>query len=135
MAKKRIILNFPANLIEQPITYHLVKDYNLLINILQARITPNEEGRMLLEVSGKKKDIDEGLAYLSENRVGIQPLEKDVKWDSDSCTHCTACTTFCPSGALVVDRDTMLVSFLKDKCIACELCIPVCSYRAIAISV
>jgi Fe-S-cluster-containing dehydrogenase component len=134
MAKKRIILNFPANLIDQPITYHLVKDYNLLINILQARITPKEEGRMLLEVSGKKKDIDEGMRYLSEKGVGIQPLEKDVNWDSDSCIHCTACTTFCPSGALVVDRDTMLVSFLRDKCIACELCIPVCSYRAIAIS-
>ncbi|MDY6863170.1 MAG: 4Fe-4S binding protein [Thermodesulfobacteriota bacterium] len=28
----------------------------------------------------------------------------------------------------------MLVSFDKEKCIACGLCIPVCSYRAMVVS-
>ena len=133
MQKKRIVLTFPPNLLEQPITYHLVKDYDLMINILSAKVTPREEGKLVMEISGKKKLVDEGLQYLSNLGVNIQPLAKDIAWYKEKCTHCTACITICPSGALALDRKEMLISFTKDKCIACELCIPACPYKAIEI--
>jgi Fe-S-cluster-containing dehydrogenase component len=133
MQKKRIVLTFPSNLVDQPITYHLVKDYDLMINILSARVTPREEGKLVMEISGKKKLIDEGLQYLSNLGVNIQPLAKDITWYKEKCTHCTVCTTICPSGALALDRKEMLISFIKDRCIACELCIPACPYKAIEI--
>jgi Fe-S-cluster-containing dehydrogenase component len=133
MQKKRIVLTFPPSLVDQPITYHLVKDYDLMINILSAKVTPREEGKLVMEISGKKKSIDEGIHYLSNLGVNIQPLSKDITWYKDKCTHCTACITICPAGALTLDRKDMLISFVKDRCIACELCIPACPYRAIEI--
>ena len=47
MPKKKVVLNFPPHLIDQPITYRLIKDYGLVVNILRARITPQEWGSMV----------------------------------------------------------------------------------------
>ncbi len=41
---KRIVLHFPKRLVDRPIVYHLIKDYNLEFNILKAQATPEEEG-------------------------------------------------------------------------------------------
>ena len=39
MEKKiKVTLYFPANKVTKPITYHLVKDYDLKVNILNADI-------------------------------------------------------------------------------------------------
>ena len=133
MKKKRVVLTFPPDMIDQPITYHLVKEHDLMINILRANITPKEQGRLVVEMIGKKSSLDTGMAYLSGLGVKVQSLAQDIKWHEKKCTHCTACVSICPSGALSLDREEMLVTFLKDKCIVCELCIPVCPYRAIEI--
>ncbi|MEE9366326.1 MAG: NIL domain-containing protein, partial [Dehalococcoidales bacterium] len=49
---KRVVLHFPRRLVEQPVVYRLVKDYNLEFNILRASITaePEEEGLLVLEL-------------------------------------------------------------------------------------
>jgi Fe-S-cluster-containing dehydrogenase component len=133
MRKKRIVLTFPPNLIEQPIAYNLIKDYDLMVNVLRGNITPREQGRLIVEMSGSKKNIDAGMNYLSGLGVEVQSLAQDIKWHEDKCTHCTACISTCPSKALDVDREEMTVSFVKDKCIACELCVKVCPYRAVEI--
>ena len=131
MQKKRMILTFPADLIEQPVTYRLTVDFNLVPNILKANITPDEEGVLVLELSGKREDLTRGIDYLKSIGVGIKPLGGDVAYHKDRCTHCTACITVCPSGALELDRKTMMVSFIRDKCIACGLCIGPCPYHAL----
>ncbi len=133
MRTKRLVLTFPPNLIDQPVSYHLIKDYDLMVNILRGTITPREQGRLLVEISGKKDNLEKGLSYLAGMGIEIQPLAQDIKWHEKKCIHCTVCIPICPSGALELDREKMLVSFSKDKCIACELCIPVCPYRAIEI--
>jgi len=133
MAKRRIVLTFPSRLIDQPITYHLIKDYNLAVNILRARVSPKEEGRLMIELSGKKSSLDAGLNYLKELGVNVQPLARDIKWLEERCTHCTVCVPICPTKAITVDRDKMRVSFDKERCIACELCVPICPYKAVEI--
>jgi NIL domain. len=55
MPKRKLLLTFPNNLIDKPITYHLVKDYDLELNILRARVTPKEEGRLIVELNGRKE--------------------------------------------------------------------------------
>ena len=67
---KRIVLHFPKRIVDRPIVSHLVKDYNLDFNILKAQFTPDEEGLMVLELTGKQKDYDEGIRYLT--RTGVQ---------------------------------------------------------------
>ena len=133
MIRKRLVLTFPPGLIDQPIAYHLIKKYDLMVNILRGNITPREQGRLVIEMSGKKKDLDTGMAYISALGIEVQSLAHDVKWHDRKCIHCTACISTCPSGALSVDREEMLVSFDKDKCIACELCIKACPYGAVEI--
>jgi ferredoxin len=133
MIKKRIVLHFPHKLIDKPITYHLVKDYNLVFNILQAKIMPNEEGLMVLELEGKDKDYAHGIKFLQAQGIKVQTLSKDVKRDEHRCTHCGLCVVTCPTEALYVDRKTMEVKFDIDKCIACELCVPACPPRAMTV--
>lgn len=133
MAKKRLVLSFPPDLIDQPITYQLIKKYDLMVNILSARITPREQGRLIMELSGKKKDLEAGLRFIEELGVTVQPIAQDVRWHEDRCIECTACTSVCPTGALSVSRPEMRVSFNHEKCIVCELCIPACPYKAMEI--
>jgi Fe-S-cluster-containing dehydrogenase component len=134
MPKKKVVLNFPPHLIDQPITYRLVKDYDLMVNILRARITPNEWGRMVVELNGNGGRLEEGLNFLTEVGIGVEPLSKEVRWLEESCVHCTACISPCPTHALGVDRNNMTVSFDRELCIACELCLNSCAYRAIEMS-
>lgn len=133
MAKKRIVLTFPRETVKQPITYHLIKDYDLMVNILRANVNPDEEGKLVIELSGENEKIKKGIAYLESLKVGTQPLAQDIKWFEDRCTHCTACISICPSEALSVDREKMLVSFDSEKCILCRLCIPACPFKAVEI--
>ena len=133
MKKKRIVLHFPHKLIDKPIAYHLVKDYNLVFSILQAKIMPNEEGIMVLELTGKDKDYADGMKFLKEQGIAVQTLSRDVRRNDERCTHCGACIAVCPTGALYVDRKTMEVKFDIDKCIACELCVPACPPRAMEV--
>ena len=133
MTTKRIVLTFPPTLVGQPITNQLVKDYDLMLNILRTNVKPNEEGCMVLELSGKKKALEEGIDHLKGLGINVESLAHDIKWHTDKCTHCTACIPACPSGAMTVDRETWDVSFNKDRCIACELCISICPFKALEI--
>jgi NAD-dependent dihydropyrimidine dehydrogenase PreA subunit len=133
MQKRRVVLSYPPHLVDQPVIYRLVKDFDLMVNIMRARITPKEQGRLVLEITGKRSALVAGIDYLKEIGVEIQPLAQDVKWHEDRCTHCTACISTCPTNALDINRNQMAVSFKRDKCIACELCIPVCPYQAMEI--
>lgn len=133
MAKRRLVLTFPPKLVEEPITYRLIKDYDLVVNILRAKISPEEEGRLMIEISGEKSAVKRGMDYLKELNVSIQPLARDIRWLEERCTHCTVCVPLCPTGAIVVDRNSMEISLNKDKCIVCGACIPACPYRAIEI--
>ena len=133
MMKKRVVLRFPPGLVNKPVTYKLAKDYDLVLNILRARVMPNEKGMLVLELSGTKENVRKGIKYLSDSGIEIQSLAQDITWDEKKCTHCTACVPVCPTGVFSVDKKTRKISFDKEKCIACELCIKVCPYGAISI--
>ena len=130
MVSKRIVLKFPHRLVEQPIVYRMVKDYELEFNILKAYVTPKEQGLLVLELTGEDKNFDKAISYVKKLGVSVQPLSKDIKRNEEKCTHCGACVPICPTEALVVDPKTRKVEFYSEKCIACELCIKACPPRA-----
>lgn len=132
--RKRIVLHFPTPLVDKPIVYNLVKEFDLEFNILKAEVNPKEEGVLVLEIQGSDKNYKEGLEYLKECGVNVQPLSKDVTMDRNKCVDCTACIPLCPTSALEQDPDTLEVKFIKEKCIACGICIKACPYGAMNIS-
>jgi len=127
---KRIVLRYPKRLVDRPIVYRLVKDYNLKFNILKALFTQEAEGLMVLEISGEQKDYDRGIKYLTESGVKIQSLSQDVIRNEERCTHCGACITICPTDAFELDPLTRRVNFDNEKCVACGQCIKACPPRA-----
>jgi ferredoxin len=130
---KRIVLHFPKRLVDRPIVSRLVKDYDLEFNILKALVTPEEEGLLVLELSGEQKEYDKGIRYLTQTGVKIQALSQDVLRNEERCTHCGACITICPSGAFELDPLTRRVNFYDEKCVACGLCIKACPPRAMEV--
>jgi len=130
MTTTKVVLRFPPELTEQPVTYRLIKEYDLMVNILRGHITPKEEGMLVLELTGTKRQLSQGMDFLSRLGVETKRVSKDVNWLKDRCTHCTACTSLCPTHALSVDREGMLVTFDETQCIACEMCVVVCPYKA-----
>ena len=131
--KKKLALTFPRHLLSEPITYRLVKDHDLVVNIIKAKITPYEEGRLDLEISGKGEAINRGINYLEQLGVEVEPLVQEIKWNPERCNHCTVCVPICPVAAFDVDREKRIVSFNDEKCIACGICVQACPYRAIEI--
>jgi len=132
---KRVVLHFPRRLVEQPVIYRLVKDYNLEFNILRASITaePEEEGLLVLELKGEQEEYDKGVKFLLKSGLKIQSLSQDVTRNEARCTHCGACITICPPGAFEIDSKTRQVRFDDEKCVACGLCIKTCPPRAMEV--
>ncbi|MGM0568865.1 MAG: 4Fe-4S binding protein [Elusimicrobiota bacterium] len=130
---RKIVLHFPKSLINEPIVFKLIKEFNLSYNILKAQILPDEEGLMIMDLSGKESEYNKGIEYLKNSGVSIELLSKDIRRDEDKCTHCGACVVMCPTDALRVEGKRREVVFDSEKCIACELCIDPCPVRAMEV--
>lgn len=129
-SSKKWLLTFPHLKVDKPIVYHLIKDFDLSFNILKANITPEEEGEMVLEITGSEENQKKGLEFIKSQGIAVEPLKKEVRWIEDKCTQCGACITICPTGAMQIERGRMKISFDKEKCIDCELCVKPCPPRA-----
>jgi len=127
---KILILRFPKTEVEKPIVCHLVKDYDLTFNILNAAVLPRKEGIMVLELIGTRKNFKDGINYLKNQGVHVESASQEIKRIKKKCTHCGACTAVCPTGALSIQRPEMMVEFDHKKCSVCELCVPTCPTRA-----
>jgi L-aspartate semialdehyde sulfurtransferase ferredoxin len=131
MSTKKYLLYFPQSETEKPIVYNLVKKYNLKINIFRAKVTPEEEGYLVLDISGEDENIHRALSYVEELGVQIDEALKGVRWDPDLCTSCGACLTHCPTRALHwADTPDRAVTFESEKCIECLKCLETCPFGA-----
>lgn len=132
--KKTIVLTFKGTTWDQPIVYKLSKDFNLIFNIVKAKISPREEGLLVLEITGTDEEYAKGIAYLKSFNIAIEPLEKDVRRIDEKCLHCGLCTSICPTKALYINRDTMEIVFDVNKCVGCESCVTICPPRAMVVN-
>ena len=131
MTTKKLLLRFPKCETEKPIVYQLVKDYNLMINIFAAKVTQDQEGFLVLDVTGEDEWIERGMDYVRSFGVIIQAVDSGIVRNLDLCTHCGNCLSHCPTHALhVADRTTMKVELNQSLCIACSACIVNCPFGA-----
>ena len=124
--KRRLVLRFPPETLEEPITYILIKEYDILINILNADISHGKVGSLLLEMEGERGNLNEAMVYLESRNVEYNPVSKNILFKKELCVHCGACTSVCFSGALSMEPVSRELVFEPEKCVACELCIKAC---------
>lgn len=128
---KKYYLFFPKSETEKPIVYHLVKDYNLIINIFRARVTPQEEGYLSLDITGSPEDIQAGLDYVKTFNVVISEMNKGMVWLKERCAQCGNCVAHCPTHALHIgDQATRRVDYDEEECVECLACLENCPYGA-----
>ena len=77
MAKMRINITFPEDLIKDPIIYNLGKMFDIITNIRRANVE-QEVGWVVLEIEGTDEALRQGLAYLDEAGVRVDQLDGDV---------------------------------------------------------
>jgi ferredoxin len=128
---RKLMLFFPTCECERPIIYHLVKDYNRVVNVFRAKFTPREEGYLLLDVTGTPADIERALAFVKTFKVTVNDAGKGLAWDRERCTHCGNCVPHCPTRALhLASAATREVAFDSEKCIECLACVRACLFGA-----
>ena len=127
MRTERLVLSFSSDAIRKPVTYLLVSNYKLRLNILRAKVKPGEEGRLLLEISGEEDRIQDGLDYLASMGVRMEPIERFYSVNHASCIGTKECFKVCPADAIVLNpMKDLPVDILPENCILCEKCMEVC---------
>lgn len=133
--KIKVLLTFPADLTDRPITYRLVKDFDLQINILRASIEYNIEGKLLLELQGPGEAIDKGITFLKQQGINVDLFKSKIKWAQEECVHCGACTAVCSSSAFCLNHESWLLEFSEEKCLGCGLCVKACPLKIIEVTI
>lgn len=77
MAKRRVKLAFPSELVTEPVIYNLGRDFRVMTNVRRADIT-EERGWVVLEVEGSDEDIEQGLAWVAAKGVEVESVESVV---------------------------------------------------------
>jgi ferredoxin len=133
MAKKRLVLTFPPEVVERPLVALMVKEYDVITNILRAEIHEGEVGRMLVEMEGPVKRLNEGVKYLEGQGVQVEEAIKDIDLDDSLCISCGACTAVCLPRALKVGEPGWELELDKDRCILCGFCVDACPLQLITV--
>jgi ferredoxin len=133
MKSVKLLLRFPKDITTRPISYHLVKDYDLVFNIFKAQIDYDEKGELAIEVTGLEKNIESGIDFLKNEGVEVTLLSKTIALNEDLCVNCGLCTSVCPTQALTMSDEDKLV-FDSEKCVACQMCVTTCPMRAMSVN-
>ena len=128
---RKLMLYFPKCECEKPIIYHLVKDHDLVVNVFRAKVTPEEEGYLVLDVTGTEEQIQAGIDFIKTFNVAVNLSGKGVTRDRDRCTHCGYCVPYCPNDALIItNAATREIVYNEEECIECLACVRVCPFGA-----
>lgn len=133
MTSKRFVLTFPPDATGKPITYNLIKKYDIMVNIVRADILPGEIGHLVMEMTAPAKILKEGMEYIRQQKVECEPIDKKITCRQELCIHCGACSAVCFPGALTMKQDTAELLFEPEKCVVCELCLKACPLNLFSI--
>ena len=129
----KIRLSFRPVDTEKPLVHTFATRFGLMFSILQADISPDKGGRLVLDLSGEESAIEKALKYAAEQGVDVRVLSRVVHWDDKVCVHCGSCTAVCRSRALSLSPDTAMLSFDNARCVVCEMCVKACPTGALTV--
>ncbi len=133
MKSRRFVLTFPPETTGEPITYNLIRKFDIMVNIVKADVTPGHIGHLVMEMTAPPKILNEGLEYIREHNVECVSIDRRITYRKDMCIHCGACSAVCFAGALTMVRKTAELTFDPEKCVVCELCLTACPLKLFSI--
>ncbi len=77
MATRKVMLKYPEHLIQEPVLFKMVRQFDVMPNIRRARVT-DTVGEIALELEGTPENLDQGVRFLREQGVDVEPIEGDV---------------------------------------------------------
>jgi ABC-type methionine transport system ATPase subunit len=73
VVEHKVRLIYPPHLLNQPLLYGLIRQFDLQTNILEARVEA-AEGWLLLAVRGEEIQVHQGLDWLRQQGVRVEVL-------------------------------------------------------------
>jgi len=73
----RLYVSFPEELVDRPMVYEIVKEYDVVPNIRRAGIEAHE-GWVILELTGPAEKRDAAIHYLENLGCTVNRMEGDV---------------------------------------------------------
>lgn len=129
---RKVLLNYSAERVKEPILALSIKETGLVPNILYAEFG-TKGGEILLSIDAADRDVEGFIEFFRRRGVQAKEVKHAIQLDRESCLDCGACLSLCPSGALHHTEDKT-VELDESKCVYCELCIPACPARALRLS-
>ena len=77
MTKMRVKFTFPQELITEPVIYEMARRFEVMPNIRRADVR-DDMGWVVLELEGEEDKIDEGIKWVKETGVRVDPVSGDV---------------------------------------------------------
>jgi len=125
--KFRLIYNH--KILSKPILAETILKTGVLINILEAKVTPTS-GEFMVDISATGKKLEEVLGFLKNSGVTVKEIIKILEIDMNKCIGCGACISPCPTQALKLDPN-LEIEFDEKKCVRCGICLLACPTKAI----
>ena len=70
----RVQLNYPAERVDNPVLYHLIKEYGLVPDIRRAEYDTRTGGFLVVELSGDADNLDAALEWLELTDITVERL-------------------------------------------------------------
>jgi hypothetical protein len=77
MAKRKVMLKYPEELIKEPVLFRMAKEFDVMPNIRRARVTETI-GEIVAELEGAPESLERGIDYLIQEGVLVEPVEGDI---------------------------------------------------------
>jgi len=75
--KKLVELDYPTELVTQPVLSKAIKKYDVNVNIRRASITKGF-GYVQMEIEGEEKEIKNALDDIAKQGIDVNPIVKDI---------------------------------------------------------
>jgi NAD-dependent dihydropyrimidine dehydrogenase PreA subunit len=127
----KLLLKFNTDIIKRPIISETVLETGVMLDIERARVE-GPQGEIVVNVPDDS--CREVVNVLRHKKVEVTRLDVPVTKDEENCTHCGACVSVCPVGAIAYEYDWR-VRMDEKLCVQCGNCVTACPVRVLKLSV
>jgi len=73
----RLFVSFPEELVDRPLIYEVIKEFDVVPNIRRANVE-GHSGWLILEVNGEQSQLDGAIGYFERLGCTVNRMEGDV---------------------------------------------------------